>query len=297
MKLTNSRHYDNIYLLKAREVMLIDIEKFNFIHFSGGEVHLNSDDFFKVLPKEKSIGNDVIWAPIHNSVDLMELLILTDAYKRFYEATPYVCIPYIPYARQDRVANDGEALSIKVFADIINAQNYPAVYVMDPHSEVCMALINRVKQVVKISDNYLSSFIPNYKECVALAPDAGAFKRLSKVIKEIPLIYATKQRDTKTGKLSNVELHVGNTDITGKKLLVIDDICDGGGTFLLLKSELVKNGINNDLDLYVSHGIFSKGTSILKDSFKTIYTTNSFYESIDSGIIVKDLKEYLWTIK
>lgn len=273
--------------------MLIDIEKINFIHFSGGEVHLNAVDFFKELP-ENTDGDDVIWAPIHNSDDLMELLILTDAYKRHYLRTPKVCIPYIPYARQDRVANDGEALSIKVFADIINAQNYPIVYVMDPHSEVSMALINNAKVITTVNDEYLKRVVPNYCEqfYIVLAPDAGSFKRLSKVIKDVPLIYATKSRDTKTGALSNVEIHTGNVDLDGKTILVVDDICDGGGTFLLLAEALHKARITNDLELYVTHGIFSKGTDVLYKSFYPIYTTNSFFQGHDSNVKVYNLKEY-----
>lgn len=276
--------------------MLIDIERINFVHFPGGEVHLNSKDFFSELP-ENSDGDDVIWSPIHNSTDLMELLILTDAYKRHYFKTPKVCIPYIPYARQDRVANDGEALSIKVFADIINAQDYPTVYVMDPHSEVSMALINNVKVITPVNDEYLKKVVPNYSDkfYVVLAPDAGSFKRLSKVIKEVPLIYATKQRDTKTGALSNVEIHAGNVDLTEKTILVVDDICDGGGTFLLLADALHKAGIDNDLELYVTHGIFSKGVDVLAKSYCPIYTTNSFYDGRQHlQIKVHNLKEYFY---
>ena len=277
--------------------MLIDIEKINFVHFSGGEVHLNSKDFFAELP-EFSDGDDIIWSPIHDSDDLMELLILTDAYKRHYMKTPKVCIPYIPYARQDRVANDGEALSIKVFADIINAQNYPVVYVMDPHSEVSMALINNVKIITPVNDEYLKRFIHNYCEdfYVVLAPDAGAFKKLSKVIKEVPLIYATKQRDTKTGALSNVEIHTGGINLEDKTILVVDDICDGGGTFLLLAEALHKAGVKNDLELYVSHGIFSKGTDTLYKHFYPIYTTNSFFQGHDVNVKVHNLKEYFYDI-
>ena len=275
--------------------MLIDIEKINFVHFPGGEVHLNAKDFFAELP-ESSDTNDIIWSPIHDSTDLMELLILTDAYKRHYMKTPKVCIPYIPYARQDRVANDGEALSIKVFADIINAQNYPCVYVMDPHSEVSMALINNVKVITPVNDEYLKRVVPNYSEqfYVVLAPDAGSFKRLGKVIKEVPLIYATKQRDTKTGALSNVEIHLGDVELGNKTILVVDDICDGGGTFLLLAEALRKAGIDNNLELYVSHGIFSKGTDIIYKSFYPIYTTNSFFRGYNSNVKVHNLKEYFY---
>ena len=75
--------------------MLIDIEKINFVHFSGGEVHLNAKDFFAELP-EFSDGDDIIWSPIHDSEDLMELLILTDAYKRHYPDVHMVYMVYIP---------------------------------------------------------------------------------------------------------------------------------------------------------------------------------------------------------
>lgn len=278
--------------------MLIDIEKINFVHFAGGEVHLNAVDFFKELP-EKSDSDDIIWSPIHDSTDLMELLVLTDAYKRYYGKTPSVCIPYIPYARQDRVANDGEALTIKIFADIINSQGYPTIYVMDPHSDVSTALINNVKVIRKIDDAYLRSIVENYDKYVVLAPDAGAYKRLCKVIKDVPLIYATKQRDTRTGALSNVELHTGNLNIMGKTLLVVDDICDGGGTFLLLSDELRRNKIPNQLMLYVTHGIFSRGVGRIKEAYAEIYTTNSFYSSFSSecpNVHVHNLKEYFYAV-
>lgn len=268
--------------------MLIDIEKIKFVHFAGGEVHLNGKDFFPI----KREMDDIIWFPIHDSIDLMELLIYTDAYRRYHGVTPRVCIPYIPYARQDRVANEGESLSIRVFADIINSQKYPEVIVMDPHSEVCMALLDNVKVIEKVDDAYLRKVIDNYDECVVLAPDAGAYKRLSKVIKDVPLIYATKQRDTKTGALSNVELHIGDVNILGKRLLVVDDICDGGGTFLLLRNELREKGISNSLELYITHGIFSKGTDVIKDAYSKVYTTNSFYRgSADDSLKVYDLKQ------
>lgn len=279
--------------------MFIDMENFNFVHFSGGEVHLNGKDFFEGMESSTlhsvNDSNDVIWAPIRNSVNLMELLILTDAYRREYGKTPEVCIPYIPYARQDRVANAGESLSIKVFADIINAQNYPKVYVMDPHSEVAMALLNNVKVLTPINDNYLRTIITDYDNKVVVAPDAGSYKRLSKVIKDVPLIYATKQRDTRTGALSNVELHVGDVNITNKTLVVVDDICDGGGTFLLLTKALQDNNIYNNIELYVTHGIFSKGLLELNKAYTKVYTTNSFYNTIGEDIYVHDLKQYLYS--
>ena len=77
-------------------------------------------------------------------------------------------------------------------------------------------------------------------------------------------------------------------------ILVVDDICDGGGTFLLLAEALRKAGIDNNLELYVSHGIFSKGTDIIYKSFYPIYTTNSFFRGYDSNVKVHNLKEYFY---
>ena len=267
---------------------MIDLEKVNFVQFSGGEIHLNSDDFFNAI--QHDYGYRCIWSPIRNSNDLMKLIIFTDALHRATKEKYPVIIPYLPYARQDRVSNIGESLSIKKFCEIINLQEYPRVYIMDPHSDVCTALLDNVSIMHHIDDNYLASLVDSYDDCVVLAPDAGAYKRLCKNIKEVPLIYATKQRDTKTGALSNLEIHTGNIEITGKKILVVDDICDGGGTFNLLADEFGKK-YNNELNLYVTHGIFSKGYDELKKRYKQIYTTNSFYNDTQSFITVRDLKQ------
>lgn len=252
---------------------MINLEKATFIKFAGGEVHLNGQDFFN-LPV--GILKDV-WSPIRTSDDLMKLLLFTNAYKAEYSESFDVYIPYIPYARQDRISNPGESLSIAVFADIINSQNYKHVYVMDPHSDVCTGLIKNIREIYKVNDEYLRKIIPDYDEYVVLAPDAGAYKKLSKSIKDVPLIYCTKHRDTRTGVLNNLEVHLGPVDIKNKKILVVDDICDGGGTFLLLADEFGKR-YKNELNLYVSHGIFSNGYTELKKRYKHIYTTNSFYQ-------------------
>lgn len=260
---------------------MINLEKANFIKFAGGEMHLNAKDFDNLVNHYEGkyyINFINVWSPIRCSDDLMKLLLFTDAFRRSYnfDCKFRVFIPYIPYARQDRVANSGESLSIKVFADVINSQNYFRVYYMDAHSDVCTALINNCYEMFKVNDEYLRKIILDYDNCIVLAPDAGAYKRLSKNIKDVPLIYATKHRDTKTGLLSNLEIHAGNVNISDKKILVVDDICDGGGTFLLLADEFGKQ-YNNELNLYVSHGIFSKGYDELKKRYKRIYTTNSFY--------------------
>lgn len=264
---------------------MIFLDNINCINFPGGELHITGNNF---PIGNKIIGADTnLFACIRCPQDILKLLLFTDAYKRYYGHTPNLYMPYIPYARQDRVANEGESLSIKVFCDIINLQGYKKVYVFDPHSDVCMALLDNVEVITHIDDKFLCDNIPNYYDKIVVAPDAGSYKKLCKVIPSDRLVYATKQRDTKTGKLSHMEIH-SQFDLNGKDLLVVDDICDGGGTFILLSQAIKDNYTPNSMQLYVSHGIFSKGLSALNVGYDKVYTTNSFFIHDEYQNIHKD---------
>jgi ribose-phosphate pyrophosphokinase len=233
--------------------------------FPGGELH-------PIMDGEKF--DSEIFAPIRNSDDLMKLFLLTDAYNRINKFSPDLYLPYIPYARQDRVANAGEALSIKVLAKLINSQAYNSVRVLDPHSDVSSALIDNI-DIYHVDDSFLRKVINGYDNKIVIAPDAGSYKKLSKLIKDVPVIQCTKERNTLTGELGNLKVHT-DMDLNGKELLVVDDICDGGYTFILLGEELKKICKPDKLELYVSHGIFSKGMDVLKKYYDHVYTTDSF---------------------
>jgi ribose-phosphate pyrophosphokinase len=73
---------------------------------------------------------------------------------------------------------------------------------------------------------------------------------------------------------------------------VIDDLCDGGGTFIGIAQELRKAGITQPLYLYVSHGIFSKGLEVLFQHFDQIFTTNSFDQAMYLARLDNRLKVY-----
>ena len=105
-------------------------------NFSGGEVQVTV----------KKMTSDVVYitANLRSSDDVMALLMATDALRRQGATRIHLTMPYVPYARQDRVMNPGEALGIKVFCDLINAQNYSSVNILDPHSDVTPALLNNV---------------------------------------------------------------------------------------------------------------------------------------------------------
>ena len=257
---------------------MIDINKLEFKKFPGGELHI-TDSWIK---DGTILQDNTVICRIQSSDDLMKLCLFTNAFKNFVGRMPNkLILPYIPYARQDRVANPGEALSIKVFANLLNTLNYRSVYVLDPHSNVCTALIENVKIIPQWE--IFADAIPENVDLIA--PDAGALKKVYKLQEavrklgnEVPVRIATKHRDTHTGKVSHTTIE-GNP--INKTCVVIDDICDTGGTLLALANILEEQ--YEKRILMVTHGIFSKGIAKLSSAYNRILSTNSFQELKPEG--------------
>ena len=271
IKLSSLYVYDHGYSISE-----VDYE---FSKFPGGEIHV------KLYTKNDRY---IIEASICNSDDLMTLLLLNNAIKIRGCKEINLKLLYIPYAQQDRVCESGEALSIKVFADLINSCGFNSVTVYDPHSYVSTALINNCK-IVEVADILKKDFelYRLFKETsnldhfvdVLVAPDTGAHKKVLNVSRfgNIPVVHATKDRVG--GEVQSVKLH---GDVAGKNCLVIDDICVGGRTFTELGKALKDAGAG-DLSLYVTHGIFSKGLDELNLYYKKIYSTDSRPEAVKLG--------------
>jgi ribose-phosphate pyrophosphokinase len=254
--------------------------------FPGGEVQVRAEIDAEWLDLLR------IRAFIRNSDDVMALLLLTDALRRQAKQTPiHLDLPYVPYARQDRVCNAGEALAAKVFCQLINAQGYASVTVQDPHSDVVPALLDRV---CVVDASVALSKIVNRQEFAGgvtlLAPDAGARKRVLDLAKKLGIasvVFADKVRDTKTGAITSIEVQ-GN--IPEQPVLIVDDICDGGRTFIELAAALAKV-TSQPLYLYVTHGIFSKGVEVLLKDYQTLYTTDDWTCSGNPAVVVLNLGE------
>ena len=244
--------------------------KINTRTFPGGEVHIAVDDGFDGrIPQLVRIT-----AHLRSPADQMALFMLTDALRRACRAPIHLHMPYVPYARQDRVCNPGEALAAKVFCQMINAQGYESVTIFDPHSDVVPALLDRVVVKDAVAAIKLVLERPEFEEGVTfVAPDAGAQKRVLKLAKHFGVehvVSANKVRDTKTGEIRGVSLK--EVLPTGTPALVIDDICDGGATFVALAEYMRnKNMIGGPSYLYVSHGIFSKGVGLLAACYDRIF--------------------------
>lgn len=232
--------------------------------FPGGEVNVN---LFSTLKNVKS-NHVTITAHLSSSDEIMKLLLVNDALKRLGITTRHLKMPYVPYARQDRVCNQGEAHSLKVFANLINSCEFKSVTVFDPHSDVTEALINNI--IIKSNHEFVDNALSNLKlyksSFYLISPDAGASKKIQALAKylydlkandrynlvnyDFEIIQCGKVRDTATGKLTGFT--VGANDLQNKPCVIVDDICSRGGTFLGLAAELkAKNA--GDISLVVSH--------------------------------------------
>lgn len=208
--------------------------------------------------------------------DFVAAMFWIDAYTQRGRAVPHLILPFVPGARQDRLNDGGDYLfTAKSVANMINARNFPSVTAVDPHSDVTPALIDRCR-VVHVSDFVK---VPAGKYAAVISPDAGAEKRASAVARKlgVPLLHAWKTRHVDTGQITGfgVEpfpLALGDSP----RLLVVDDICDGGGTFIGLADICQAETAGSvDLHLFVTHGVFSKGTDELKKYYSHIYCTDS----------------------
>lgn len=242
----------------------IEFQKFDFP--SGCEPHIK-------LPK---ITDSCVQLTcrIQSANDLLLLLLTTDALKRLGITNIECFIPYMPFARQDRVMVKGEPLSIKVLSDILNAQNFEKIEVYDVHSEVSCALLNNVHAITNHS--FVSQVLQYKSDYLIVSPDAGAYKKIFKVCQYLEytnkIVLCNKTRDVTTGNI--IDVTCDTDDFAGKDLYIIDDICDGGGTFILLANELKRRNCGK-VNLIVSHGIFSKGVEAL-ENIDHIYTTDAF---------------------
>lgn len=203
-------------------------------------------------------------------MEFVNAMFLVDALNDAGTPIHRLVLPYVPGARQDRSNwRGGDVLfTAKSVANMINERGFRGVSILDPHSEVISSLIDNV--VVYPLEKMYTRIWQGYTGVIA--PDKGARDRAQTAALTLrkPLVYASKVRDTATGKLTGFEVEQLKP---GGHYVVIDDICDGGGTFVGLGEKIAEQGAY--ADLFVTHGIFSKGTTELKKYYKNIYTTDS----------------------
>ena len=189
-------------------------------------------------------------------------------------ATKTLTMPYIPHARQDRNIS-GRLFTLKYFSQLINAMNFNYVKVIDPHSDVSTALIDRifVDNAVDIHSMYWLWYNDNEKDITQIMfPDNGAAKKYKGTIwNDSDPIIGYKHRNSE-GTIDSYELH--GLKSTTKKVIIIDDICSYGGTFVNATNELKKQGVET-VYLIINHCENNILKGKLLDVVDKVFTTDS----------------------
>ena len=206
----------------------------------------------------------------------------------------YLNMPYIPNSRQDRVKTTEDVFTLKYFAEVINWLNFDSVTVLDPHSSVSEALIDRI--VIKHPDKYVweaieSKYIGGTNNLTMFFPDEGAMKRYSTMF-DLPYVFGIKKRDWKTGEIKGLDVS-GMTDlIKDRKILIVDDISSRGGTFYHSAKKLKELGAK-EIYLYVSHceNTILEGEVLNSGLIERVFTTNSIFTKEHEKVGVFEYEE------
>lgn len=252
--------------------------------FPAGEVHIKGSEdgigFYKYqIADVRGMSHD----------ELFVLGMWADACYQRGEKT-VLLLPYLPGARADR----GNPFGAAVYANYINSLYIDQIITLDPHSDVMPILLGEAtegtarqftvfpfERIIRREIQDATSDQKARPYDGVIAPDKGAIDRATRagIVMGVPVYEAEKTRDFETGKLTGFRM-IGDLPKTGN-FLIVDDICDGGGTFNGLADAIAETHPDVTLDLWVTHGVFSKGVEELAKRFKFIHTTNSFYNGTE----------------
>jgi len=248
----------------------VNRQEVKFDTFPNGETMLVKDSI------KCAVNRQTILFKYTNDADLIKLMFV----KRYFDQMLYddviLYITYMPYSRMDRSENYSP-FTLKYVTDFINGLNFSAIVVVEPHSDVTTALLDRA-----IAKYINFDLVEKVKEEVGfdsdndylVFPDAGASKRYSKM-KAKNVLVGHKNRDFETGKITSLRL-VGESlpASTGRKAIIVDDLSSYGGTFVRTSEELRKIGFD-EVYLLVAHAENSMLEGKLFDNVDKVFTTDS----------------------
>lgn len=241
-------------------INLITGEGYEIITFPDGEKHLKLGE----LNRKEQV---YIKCRITNSDDLFILMQLSDVLRRQEVEVYSLEIWYLMGMRCDRLFSLNEPFSLKIIADVVNSFNALYVNIVEPHSDKTNYLIDNVDNV-RVMDNTVEVLLLHgYTACM---PDEGAARRYS----VNNGILCGKERDVETGKLK--KFFIKSSPVIASKIVVYDDLCDGGGTFIGI-AELLKKEYNpKELVLVVTHAVQMAGIKRVAEVYDKVYISNSY---------------------
>ena len=205
---------------------------------------------------------DWIFTSENEVFHIVQLLDLLDTLNK--DKDVYLNMPFLPYGRQDKDVSNSSTFALRSFLRLLSFTG-AKILTFDPHSEDLLEEffgesgygIVRPDQAIKEAAFCFSAELLCF-------PDTGAKTRYADFSSR-PFTCLEKIRDQETGIIYGIRVSDGYdvNEIMGKKVLIVDDICDGGKTFIEAAKVLYEHGAIS-VGLYTSHGIYSKGLEILR---------------------------------
>ncbi|MCI5042624.1 MULTISPECIES: ribose-phosphate pyrophosphokinase [Donghicola] len=188
---------------------------------------------------------------------LMELLIMADALRRSSAGRITAVIPYFGYARQDRRTKARTPISAKLVANMLTRAGIERILTMDLHAAQIQGFFD-----IPVDNLYAAPIFAldiqhhfgSMEDVMVISPDVGGVARARELAKRInaPLAIVDKRRE-KPGEVAEMTV-IG--DVTGKKCIIVDDLCDTAGT-LCKAAEVLMDAGATEVHSYITHGVMS----------------------------------------
>ena len=195
------------------------------INFNNKTVNINHFPDGTLLMKEEVVFGkpaEITWH-YENNEELVALYFLTKHIRSKGVTDISLKMPYIPNARQDRVKQAEDIFTLKYFSQMINDLDFSKDTVLDPHSYVSEALIDRI--CIQSPKKYVDQVIEKIGNLVLLFyPDEGAMKRYSSMFQQ-PYVFGIKKSDWSTGEIEGLSVSGRTELIADRTILSVDDIC------------------------------------------------------------------------
>ena len=235
---------------KIAEALGINLGDMQVEHFADGE--------FSVYYKDSIRGKDVflVQSTYPSSDNIMELLLMIDAAKRASAHYIAAVIPYFGWARQDRKDKPRVSIGAKLMADLLSTAGVTRVITMDLHADQIQGFFN-----VPVDHLYASMVFIDYlrqtsdlERTVIATPDVGGAKRANSYAKflGVPMVICHKSR-AKANEVAEMTI-IG--DVTGKDVILVDDIVDTAGTICKAADLMMQNGARS-VRAVASHAVLS----------------------------------------
>ncbi len=252
--------------------------KYTISKFPDGEVQL-------VLGNFSRKDTVLVKCRITNAEELFLVKQAFDIFDRC-EVEYDVFISYLMGMRMDRVMDFNRPFSLKIVTDILKSSNARRFFVLEPHSIRTMHLLGIHGR--PLPQHILELLTQDY---TFVMPDAGAVERYEDaILPDDSIVHCSKVRDLATGKI--LRIAVDNPEaISDKPMLIIDDLCDGGGTFAGVAAAIREINPDAQIDIAVTHMVNPKGIETLSKNFHHVWFTNSYkdWESLPENVTMVDV--------